>query len=154
MQKFPRPVLAVDIVVFTLIRKQRYVLLVRRSEPPFKNELALPGGFVRVKNTKEDQGEEVLEAARRELYEETHLKVPAKKFKPIGVFTKPKRDPRMRAISVAYTVSVSVKQACQVSCGDDAGSVQWEPVRALKNLFLAFDHHEIIRTALRIKNTN
>ena len=52
--------LAVDLVVQ---RGDKY-LFVRRKNPPFQNELALPGGFV-------EEDETVIAAARRETKEET-----------------------------------------------------------------------------------
>jgi 8-oxo-dGTP pyrophosphatase MutT (NUDIX family) len=70
---YPRPSVAVDLVIFTIIDAQLRVLVVKRQEHPFKGELALPGGFVRVGESARDQGEDLDAAARRELQEETGL---------------------------------------------------------------------------------
>jgi 8-oxo-dGTP diphosphatase len=59
------PALTTDCVVFN---KQAYVLLVRRAHPPFKGYYGLPSGFVEV-------GETVEQACRRELTEETGVKI-------------------------------------------------------------------------------
>ena len=55
---YPRPSVAVDLVVFTILDAQLRVLLVKRKEHPFKGAWALPGGFVRVGESAEAQGEE------------------------------------------------------------------------------------------------
>ena len=49
------------------------LLLIRRKVPPFEGWWALPGGFVRVGDESQEQGESVEEAAHRELEEETGL---------------------------------------------------------------------------------
>ena len=59
--------LAVDMVVFTVIKAQLYVLLIRRKKEPFKGQYALPGGFV-------EEDESLENAAARELHEETNVK--------------------------------------------------------------------------------
>jgi 8-oxo-dGTP diphosphatase len=55
---------AVDIVIFTIQEGTLKVLLVKRRLPPFKDQLAIPGGFVLPE-------EDLAEAALRELHEET-----------------------------------------------------------------------------------
>ena len=53
-EAFPRPAVTVDIVILTLVDADLKVLLVRRSEHPFKGKWALPGGFVRVGDARGD----------------------------------------------------------------------------------------------------
>ena len=55
---------AVDIVALTIIDARLNVLVVDRALEPFKGEAALPGGFLLA-------GEQTMDAARRELAEET-----------------------------------------------------------------------------------
>ena len=62
---FPRPSVAVDLVIFTIIDAELRILLVKRGEAPFKGEWALPGGFVRVQEGPKEQGED-LDAAMDE----------------------------------------------------------------------------------------
>src|SRR5437763_1896412 len=62
---YPRPAVAVDIVIVTRKKKPR-VLLIRRKHEPFAGMWSIPGGHVEMKET--------LEAAdRRELFEETGM---------------------------------------------------------------------------------
>jgi len=150
MSKFPRPALTVDIVALTVLKKQTCILLICRSKPPCKYQLALPGGFVNVKNkSPEDQGEDLPAAAARELHEETNLRVAQKKFVQMGTFGKPGRDPRQRSITVVFFTRISSAKAAKVKAHDDAGGVFWIPISKAKKLDLAFDHQEIIAQTLR-----
>ena len=66
--EYPRPALTVDCVVFGYdnIDEALRVLLIERNSEPFKNQWALPGGFV-------EMDEDLKTAAKRELEEETGL---------------------------------------------------------------------------------
>src|SRR5688500_16009399 len=69
------------------------VLLVKRKHEPFQGKWGLPGGFV-------DQDEKVLDAAKRELQEETGVEnVSLTQF---GAYGDPGRDPRGRTVSLVY----------------------------------------------------
>jgi 8-oxo-dGTP diphosphatase len=146
---FARPSVAVDLVIFTIIDAQLRVLLVKRGQPPFKGRWALPGGFVRVKDSGRDQGEDLEAAARRELQEETGLHPDRVHIEQLYTFGNAGRDPRMRVISVAYFALVRPDLAPLVLAGGDASHVEWMPVEQLKKVELAFDHREIIEVALQ-----
>lgn len=126
--------LAVDLV----IRRGDDFLFVVRKYDPFKDQLALPGGFVEEDETVED-------AARRELQEETGLFVSEPNMKMIGVFSKPDRDPRDRVVSVAYWASVPLSTVAIAA--DDAREVVWLPYDAAMKCDLAFDHRQILERA-------
>lgn len=133
--KYPHPAVAVDLVIFTLLADRLQVLLVERGVEPFRGALALPGGFVRIT-------EDLEEAARRELREETGLSQGY--LEQVAAFGAPQRDPRERVISVAfYTILSADKLALQA--GSDAAAVGWHPCGELPDV--AFDHAEIIATA-------
>jgi 8-oxo-dGTP diphosphatase len=147
-EKYPRPSVAVDLVVFTIIDAQLRVLLVRRKTQPFKGAWALPGGFVRVGESVAEQGEDLDDAARRELSEETGLDAQAVYLEQLYTFGKSNRDPRMRVISVAYYALVRPDLAPIVRAGGDASDADWFVVDGVQKLELAFDHREILAMAL------
>ncbi len=145
---YPRPSVAVDLAIFTIIDSQLRLLLVRRNEHPFKNSWALPGGFLRVGDSAADPGEDLEEAARRELQEETGLDASRVYLEQLGAFGASGRDPRMRVVSVAYVALVRPELAPIVKAGGDAADVQWLQITGLTSLELAFDHSEIAAEAL------
>ena len=126
------PLLTVDCIVIY----NNSVLLIKRKNPPYKNFLALPGGFV-------DIGETVEDACVRELYEETSLKLKPSQIKLVGVYSKPGRDPRRNTIAIAY--SVIIKNKIRVTAGDDAATAEF--ISNWKKKRLAFDHKTIINDA-------
>jgi 8-oxo-dGTP diphosphatase len=127
------PALCVDCVV---IDARGWLLLVRRRNPPFKGQHALPGGFV-------DIGETVEDACRRELKEETG--VSAGRLRLIGVYSDPRRDPRGHSCSVAFLTRVGRARA---KAGDDAAAAEW--VEHWSQAPLAFDHAKIVAAAERL----
>ncbi len=145
---YPRPSVTVDLVVMTIIENDLRLLLVKRNEHPFKGSWALPGGFVRVGESATAQGEDVEAAARRELTEETSLSADDVYLEQLFTFGKANRDPRMRVVSVAYYALVRPDLAPLVKPGGDAVEAEWASVRELSKRELAFDHQEIIDTAI------
>ena len=107
---YPRPSIAVDMAVFTLIGDNLGVLMIERRNHPCIGEWALPGGFLEI-------DEEVECAALRELYEETGIR--SLRCRPIGVFAKVGRDPRTRNVSLAY-MSIAPEGTLNPNAGDDA----------------------------------
>ena len=85
---------AVDIVALTVIDHTLHALVVRRGIEPFKDHLALPGGFLR-------EGEQTEEAAARELEEETGITPPGH-LEQLFSYGPEGRDPRGPILSVAY----------------------------------------------------
>jgi len=126
--QYPRPAVTVDAI---LISNRKSVLLIERGREPFKGKWALPGGFI-------EMDEELEIACRRELEEETGLKVGAlKQFKAFGSVN---RDPRHRTISVLFYAFTDDELAA--SAGDDAAKAQWFSLDQLPEL--AFDHGQIL----------
>jgi 8-oxo-dGTP diphosphatase len=128
---YPRPSLTVDVALVTREATPR-VLLIRRKADPFQGKWALPGGFV-------DENERLLDAARRELEEETGLK--QADLEQLHTFGDPGRDPRGWTVSVAYLARVAADELKPVA-GDDAAAVGWFPLGKLPPL--AFDHAAIL----------
>jgi 8-oxo-dGTP diphosphatase len=133
---YHRPMLTADVVVLAGASENARVLLIQRGNPPFAGSWALPGGFV-------EQGEQVAEAAPRELAEETGLRVDAGALELLGVYDTPGRDPRGWTASVVYIARVPGESA--VAGADDASDARWFPVEELPEL--AFDHALILADA-------
>jgi 8-oxo-dGTP diphosphatase len=134
--QYPRAALTVDCVVFGFDESELKVLLIERGLEPFKGRWALPGGFVRVDET-------VDEAARRELAEETGLTNVF--LEQLYTFGEVERDPRERVVSVAHYALVKLSDH-RAKAATDAANAEWFPVSKLPKL--AFDHADILRTAL------
>ena len=135
---YPRPALTVDAVIFgfTPEKVSLEVLLIKRLLEPYKDQWALPGGFVHV-------GESLEEAVRRELQEEAGLS--GLYMEQLATFGEPKRDPREHTVSVAYFALVQ-RGAYEPKGGTDAKEAAWFKVDKLPKL--AFDHELILSTAL------
>lgn len=136
--------ITVDIAIMTSIDdsiENLKVLLIKRMNDPFKDCWALPGGYL-------DRGETLLQAAYRELQEETSLtqkdlSVIIRQFRAYG---DPGRDPRSRIVSVVHyaVLLYSDKLIKAVKANDDAIEIMWA---SLKNppQGLAFDHGQILK---------
>jgi 8-oxo-dGTP diphosphatase len=128
---FPPFAVTVDLVVLTVRSDALCALLVRRGEAPFRGRWALPGGFVQV-------AESVDAAAARELVEETG--VAGLHLEQLATYGEPRRDPRMRVVSVAY-LALAPDLPVPVA-GTDAAAASWVPVSEVSAL--AFDHARIL----------
>ena len=129
----------VDVVLLTVREGVLSVLLVERETHPFRGRLALPGGFV--------QPDEDLEAAAvRRLEAETGVRRSAAHMEQLGAFGDPRRDPRMRVVSVPYLVFAPDLPAPTPGAG--ASWVAWVPVRAVEPERLAFDHAQVLASGV------
>ena len=126
----------VDSVVFCKVENKFKVLLIQRKNEPFKDQWALPGGFV-------DEGEDLETATKRELREETGLEIAS--MEQVQAFGKPGRDPRGHTISIAFLSRIFSEEKLKAS--DDAKNAKWFELEELLNMDLAFDHDEIINVA-------
>jgi len=125
----------VDNVVIRKMEDNKEILLIKRLNDPFKDYWALPGGFV-------DENEDLETAAKRELLEETSIRV--FKVNQIGAYGTPGRDPRNHIVSIAYFSEID--RFAEAVAADDAKEVKWFNINALPPT--AFDHSEIIRDAI------
>ena len=133
--------IAVDLAVLTVRQNLMCVLLVKRGIPPFEGRWALPGGFVL-------PSEDLPEAARRELAEETNICDLAVHLEQLATYGQPDRDPRGRVVSVTYLALVP--DLPEPAAGSDAADALWHDVEDLQAQpdQLAFDHHKILTDAV------
>lgn len=134
---WPRPMVTVDAVVFSLSDGKTKVLLINRGKDPFKGKWAMPGGFV-------DMDEELEDAVARELEEETGLT--GVRLEQMRTFGRCGRDPRGRQISIAFT-GVATAGQDRIRPGDDAAKAKWFDIEELPE-DLAFDHDEMIKCGI------
>lgn len=126
------PSLTVDIIIK---RKDNSVILVQRKKEPFKEQWAIPGGFI-------EYGETAEHAAIRETKEETGIDVEI--IRLVGVYSDPARDPRGHVISIAF---LAKEIGGVLIANDDAKAVNVFKLKEIpKNL--AFDHAKILKDAL------
>lgn len=150
---YERPSVTVDMLLFTVSNGKLQLMLIKRKAPPYKNGWAIPGGFL-------NMNESILQAAERELKEETNMSAYLHQF---GVFGEVGRDPRTRVISIAYLALVKPEEFIYyMQAGDDAKEVKLfdvilnkgkiqkfkHPTIELTLNDLAFDHANIIQQGL------
>jgi len=134
---YPRPAVTADVAVLRL-EELPEILLIQRKELPFKNNWALPGGFMEMEETLE-------ETARRELMEETSIR--AGELIRFDSYDKPGRDPRGRTITQVFVMIWKAEMGIP-KAGSDAASIQWFGLNELPEL--AFDHKEIVSDVIRM----
>ncbi|MEJ5299480.1 MAG: NUDIX hydrolase [Thermodesulforhabdaceae bacterium] len=128
---YKNPFPTVDIIIE--MGNDRIVLIERKNPPP---GWALPGGFV-------DYGETLEEAAIREAYEETGLRV--KNLTQFRAYSDPDRDPRHHTITVVFVAEVDPQQGSILpKAADDAKNCAIFNVYQLPEN-LAFDHAKILQ---------
>lgn len=134
--QFDRPSIATDIAAFSIMGKRNRtdkelvqdnenyrklpekrlkLLLIKRAAYPYRNFWALPGGFCQ-------SNEEVYETARRELYEETHVKDVYLRLS--GIYGDIGRDPRGWIISHTFLALMDGEQ-CDLKADTDAWEARW-----------------------------
>jgi bifunctional NMN adenylyltransferase/nudix hydrolase len=112
---------------------------VQRGQAPGLGLHALPGGFI-------EQHETVLQAALRELAEETQLIVPPSKLRASAVFDHPDRSLRGRVITHGHYFELDDAVLPNVVAGDDAQALHWIHMTRLQNMehCLLDDHFHIL----------
>ncbi len=160
-----RPSVATDGVVFNIIDGELHILLIKRKlsktgktkeHRPYQGYWALPGGFIRAKESAED-------AIVRELSEETGLKLKKNKTKlyQIGFYSEPERDAwsfegskaglYRQTMSCAFAVVLPVSHRPVAST--DAEEAEYVKVsdifsKKIDKKVLAFDHNQILFDAV------
>jgi 8-oxo-dGTP diphosphatase len=136
---FPRPLVSVDVAIFTVLDDTLKVLVARRPEgegEPYPGLPCLPGGFVDV------QADATLQdCALRKLHEKTGYDAPY--LEQLGSWGGRARDPRGWSTTHAWFALVPPPDAA----GAD-GRSEWLDADVAAGRRLAFDHREILRAAL------
>lgn len=133
-QPYVPPTLTVDGVFFQVSGNKLEVLLVQRSQEPFKGKWALPGGY-------NAAGQTTLEALESISKRKLNLAIKDLTYiEQLFTFDTVARDPRGHAVSVTYL-------GCGRNLNAEGGSevAAFFQVDALPTL--AYDHQEIIRYA-------
>ncbi len=128
---------AVDAVIFTIINGALLCYLHAREREPFTGKLELLGGLMFPRET----ANETLERKLTIAIGDTQIF-----FQQFHTFTGPDRDPRERAISVAYIALVNHAKVEHIQ--------DWHAFADLTQKELAFDHREIIQTAYAFLQKN
>lgn len=129
------PLLTVDAVIKIPDEK---IVLIKRKNPPFQGQFALPGGFVEV-------GETAEEACIRESFEETNIHI--RIIKLTGVYSDPKRDPRGHTVTISYLCEPLTMNEKPIA-KTDAMDLELVPIKNIESMELAFDHKKIIIDSL------
>lgn len=133
----PTAFVTVDLAILTVREGELCALLVRRGVTPHSGAWALPGGYVL-------PDEDLLEAAHRELREETGLT--DIHLEQLASYGAPHRDPRGRTVTIAHLALTP--DAATPAAGTDAAEAAWWPVADALEEDLAFDHGQILRDAV------
>lgn len=135
-----RPLVTVDVVIFTVMDARLKVLLVRRPDgeaDPFPGRPALPGGFIDV-----SVDASLVDCALRKLVEKTGFQAPY--LEQLGSWGSATRDPRGWCATHVYFALVPPPE--RQAPGSAAS--EWVEVDAALRKRLAFDHGEILAAAV------
>lgn len=150
LSPYPKPALAVDLVLMSVRDGGLAALLQQRQKGPEQGKWALPGGFVRIDESLDGAAERVLAAKAR---------MTGAYLEQLYSFGAPDRDPRGRVVTIAY---FALLPAHLFAAAPDLHlariAVPWAgeaggPVEALaadgSPLALAFDHSDILGEAVK-----
>ncbi len=129
--------LAVDVILFTIEDNELKILLIERSEEPFKSDSALPGGFVH-------EGETTVDAARRILKDKAGIE--DLYVEQLYTFDTLGRDPRGQIFSVTY-FALAPQEDIKTKITKKIQGPKFISVNQLPQL--AFDHKEIINYSVK-----
>jgi ADP-ribose pyrophosphatase YjhB (NUDIX family) len=136
-----RPLVTVDLAIFTVRDDALQVLLTQRAEEPFARAWALPGGFIDV-----EQDGDLEACARRKLKEKTGVATPY--LEQLGSWGNRSRDPRGWSVTHVY-FALLPSAGVALAAGANAAAARWNPVHDDGvGLRLAFDHAQLLAAAL------
>lgn len=121
--------------------------MIKRGKTPYKGTWAFPGG--RVEATDAD----LIDAARRELREETGLSLSRADLSYYTTIGNKERDPRGFTISHVFHATVPIEKMSVIRAGDDAVDYQWVSLDSFTGCKMAFDHAEILQKFIQSRTT-
>lgn len=129
----------------TVLECAGHVLLIRRKYAPGKGSWALPGGH-------KNNNETFLDAALRELEEETNVRVPMKilrkSIKNTMLFDNPNRSGGLVRCTLAVHIVIGLDPVSntlpRANGNDDASETRWVPLNKVLNDYVMFDDHSDI----------
>jgi len=135
-KQYYTPSITVDIVLFTIEDNRLKVLLINRKNEPHKHSSALPGGFLKTKETSLDTVQRILQdkVGLQNVYTEQ-----------LYTFDDLNRDPRGPVISIAY-FSIIPFNSISLHESEYTEHPHFVDVDTLPKL--AFDHKKIIAYAI------
>ena len=136
-----RPICGVGIVVF----HQQKVLLIRRGKPPRQGEWSIPGG-------KQKLGETLQQAARREVQEETGLKLGPLMLVDVvdSIFKDLQKQIQYHYSLIEWTGEF---ESGELNATDDASDAEWFELSEIINLGLWEKTVELINKADMIRKS-
>jgi 8-oxo-dGTP diphosphatase len=132
------PIVAVDVIIFTIEDQELKVILIKMKKKPYKGIWAFPGGRVGLK-------ESLDKAAQRELFEKTGVK--RVYLEQLRAFGDVKRDPFDRVVSVAYYALIDGRRIKKLKTTSKYAGIDWFGAGHLPPL--AYDHKKMAKLALK-----
>ena len=142
---------SIAVVVFLFAKdifNQEYILAEQRGtgtpDPEYIGKYCVPCGYL-------DYDETIVQAAQRELMEETGLTIPTSDFKLVNINDLPESDKRQN-VTFRYIVNsnIPVEDLCKLfttknSEKDEVGSIKFIQLNNINNYEWAFNHKELIK---------
>lgn len=123
--------------IFTVDNGVVKVLLIKRTNEPYKGYWALPGGCLY-------NNELVIDGAKRELKEKTGVSnVELSMYK---IFDRVDRSPLKRMIAIAFIGVIDKKKASIISQTNKTSASDWFDIKSIPEL--AYDYNEILNGAI------
>ena len=111
------------------------ILLARRNHEPFYNKWCIPGGHI-------EYGEQVEDAMRRELEEETGLTAAESSF--FGYYTEYYPELEWHAVALIFTVKPEETAEGLSRQEAEVKELSWFTPEEIKELPMAFEHGRIV----------
>ncbi len=124
--------MSVKATVGAIIERNKKILLTKRNHEPFKDYWCIPGGHI-------DFGEEPEQAIKREVKEETNLKVKSLKF--FGYYSEIHKEINWHAVVLAF---ICKTEGNVKICPKEVKDYKWFGKEEVLKQELAFEHKKIL----------